>query len=630
MTGFLLVTSTESNKSYCDGIWIGLNDVAKDGVWEWESDSCESTFRSWATGEPNNWGGSEEYVGIPLWTDEGWNDYGNWEGLVCGCQQTADACGAGWIEDNNGNCYNISENLMGWSDCSQRCEQIGADMLCVENQEQNDFILDNIGCAYWSDHCGDSCCDGMWIGYYEDLVEDWTWNWGSCDSDFINWDDGQPDDSDGGESTAVIGHWSRDGTWHDVPGMDTGDWDGAVCACQKNGSSSCPDGWLSYTGTDNCYYISVDTMTYVECMATCDNLEDSHMITCIQDQNENDFLYDNIGCSPDWPEEEDCAWEHSILIEDGLWLGVGMPCFVVILIVFSHMSGIVTLGLGVKLVSNVGNVNLEPDANAGTTTSKSAYGRLIDTGPEDVESTTVDSLMNRWILLGALGEIGHAFALLALGVTMSMHMNDVDISIYIDAFEAFIGCLCKILIGTCAWVVHKKMSLISRKIAGPWVKIFSLFKLLAAGTWLVLMLVFVSLGNEWDKNFCIAGFLFFCVMLATTILQTMTGFALYRIHVRAAKKLRNNSIFYEIVGCWWAALVIGQFGVGICFWMIGAGFFVLHNDGFEAMGFLYLLSSAFQVVTGVSMLFIDRKVRAFYSSSEGANAIQMMQQNSEL
>merc|ERR550534_1972169 len=123
------------------------------------------------------------------------------------------------------------------------------------------------------------------------------------------------------------------------------------------------------------------------------------MITCIQDQQENDFLYDNIGCSPYWPAEEDCSWERSILVEDGLWLGVGIPCFVVILIVFLHMSGIVTVGIGVTLASNVGNVNLEADANGGATTSKSAYGRLIDTGPEDVASKNVDSLMNRWILL---------------------------------------------------------------------------------------------------------------------------------------------------------------------------------------------------------------------------------------
>jgi len=500
-------------------------------------------------------------------------------------------------------------------------------MLCIENQEQNDFILDNIGCGYWYDNCGDSCCDGMWLGYYKDLVEDWTWNWGTCDSDFTNWDDGQPDSWGGGESTAVR---SGDGTWHDVPGMDTGDWDGAVCACQKNGSSSCPDGWLNYTATNNCYYISEDTMTYVNCMAYCYDLEDSHMITCIKNMNENDFLYDNIGCSPWWPAEEDCTWENSILIEDGLWLGVGIPCFVVILIVFLHMSGIVTVGLGVKLSGNVGNVNLEADANGGTTTSTSAYGRLIDTGPEDVAFTNVDSLMNRWILLGAVGEIGHAIVLLALGVTMSMHMKGMDISLYIDAFEAFIGCFCKILIAGCAQVVHKKMSPISRKIVGPWVKIFSLLKLLAAGMWLILMLVYVSLGNGYDKNFCTAALLFLCVMLASAGLQTMTGFALYRIHVRAAKKLRNNSIFYDIVGCWWQALVTGQFGVGVCFWMIGAAFFVFNKDGHKGMGFFYLLSSAFQVITGISIIFIDRKVRAFFSSSEGANAIQMMHQNAEL
>jgi len=622
LLALLLITHTQA-KTWCDGIWIGLNDVAKDGEWEWESASCESTFLSWSEGEPNNWGGSEEYVGIPLWSGTGWNDFSDRDGLVCGCQQTTDVCGTGWLEFNNSICYIISENRYSWSNCSKWCDEMSAEMLCIENQQQDDFVRENIDCWSWWDECHDSCCDGMWIGYYEEQVDTWSWNWGSCNSNFTYWDVDQPGDNGGGESTAVIGHWGWDGTWHDVPGLDTGDWDGAVCACQKNGSSSCPDGWLNYTVTNNCYWISENTMTYVKCMETCRNLENSHMITCIRDQKENDFLYNNIGCSPS-RREDDCWWEESILIDDVLWLTVGLPCFIVIFIVFLHMSGIVTLGMGVNFASKVGNnTNLDVDANGNITTNKSAYGRMLD-APEDVPFTNVDELLNRWILLGAAGEIVHAIALLGLGITMSMHAKGMDLSMYIDSAEAFICCLCKILVAKCGHCVHKRMSSISRKIVGPWVLIFSILKLLVAGIWFGLTIVCFILGIEWS-NFCLASFLFFWGLLASTVLQTMTGFTLYRIHIRAAKKLQNNVIFYDIVGCWWATLVIGQFGVGVCVWLMGAGFFVFEKGGFEGIGTFALLASAFQVITGVSMLFINHKVRTYFSGPESSNTIQMMQ-----
>lgn len=61
-------------------LWIGLNDIAQEGVWEWVSGETTSFFK-WDSGEPNNFNGNEDWV--HLWADEDqfssaggfWNDY---------------------------------------------------------------------------------------------------------------------------------------------------------------------------------------------------------------------------------------------------------------------------------------------------------------------------------------------------------------------------------------------------------------------------------------------------------------------------------------------------------------------------------------------------------------------------
>ncbi|MCX6953410.1 MAG: C-type lectin domain-containing protein [Verrucomicrobia bacterium] len=58
------------------GLWTGLNDVAQEGAFTWISGET-SAYRNWATGEPNNHLGNEDYVHI-LWPGESraprWND----------------------------------------------------------------------------------------------------------------------------------------------------------------------------------------------------------------------------------------------------------------------------------------------------------------------------------------------------------------------------------------------------------------------------------------------------------------------------------------------------------------------------------------------------------------------------
>ncbi|XP_038070890.1 macrophage mannose receptor 1-like isoform X2 [Patiria miniata] len=68
---FVLTVSrrTLSHNEY----WIGLNDFAVEGTWEW-SDGTKSSYTNWYSSEPNDSGGQEHCAVIRWSTDGTWND----------------------------------------------------------------------------------------------------------------------------------------------------------------------------------------------------------------------------------------------------------------------------------------------------------------------------------------------------------------------------------------------------------------------------------------------------------------------------------------------------------------------------------------------------------------------------
>jgi hypothetical protein len=52
--------------------WIGFSDEAVEGTWVWASGETV-TYTDWASGEPNNYKGIEDYAVIN-WENGGWND----------------------------------------------------------------------------------------------------------------------------------------------------------------------------------------------------------------------------------------------------------------------------------------------------------------------------------------------------------------------------------------------------------------------------------------------------------------------------------------------------------------------------------------------------------------------------
>jgi Lectin C-type domain len=64
------------------GVWIGYEDLALEGTWEW-ADGSSSSYTQWAPGEPNSYGGNEDCTEMLM--DGTWNDLdcSDHRGFVC-------------------------------------------------------------------------------------------------------------------------------------------------------------------------------------------------------------------------------------------------------------------------------------------------------------------------------------------------------------------------------------------------------------------------------------------------------------------------------------------------------------------------------------------------------------------
>ena len=57
-------------------LWIGFTDQETEGTWKWISNE-PVTYTNWAPGEPNNFGGGEDYA-VMNWSGIKWNDLPNY------------------------------------------------------------------------------------------------------------------------------------------------------------------------------------------------------------------------------------------------------------------------------------------------------------------------------------------------------------------------------------------------------------------------------------------------------------------------------------------------------------------------------------------------------------------------
>jgi len=642
----------------CDGIWIDHTLVGDS-----YTSGCGSDYENWASEQPDNYGGNEQYAAISYNEDGAWADYQTYNLMECGCQKDiTSGCTEveGWrmIEDDvDGYCYYVMENTTDWETCSTLCTSLSMDMLCIEDESDNELVMSFKECTTcdWVDHCSDDlaeeCCPPVWLGL-EQETEQGAWNWvdSSCASEFTNWNGGQtPGFYSTDEYFAVLGEWVTAGVWYTAP--SSSEWTEALCGCQIVTEDACDtdNGWVSYVSesmAQTCYLFSDTGMSFEDCQLHCAEYSDATML-CITGSGDNDFVNDQITCTPAPPPfvfiPPTCFWHHSHLREELLWYGIGIPCFIVMAIVTVHMVLIIYSGAGSK---NRG-VNMDGDATGQSPSGRridlsvvpnplnSAYGRLLDMPFEASETETqisanseVDETVNMWLLRGAVAEIVFAMGLGGIGCTMLLHNHWIACSLFLDAIEGFV-CFCsKVTIVLASYYVYTNLSPLSLKVAGIWIHIFAAAKFcmgLASFNIFVGYMIFGSKDDEFD-NFCLAAHFFYSALLSMIVFQTITGVALYGVHINVVNSIGDINRFYEVAGVWWAILVLGTFGVGVSIWLVGADFMIQEDrDGFQKIGVYFSVASFFQACAGTAIFCINSRVRAHFRGPKGEKTIQMME-----
>ncbi|XP_070537334.1 macrophage mannose receptor 1-like [Ptychodera flava] len=289
-----------------DGHWIGLDDLAVEGKFEWaDGKHLDDTQAQWDVGEPNT-GGPNDCVQLRRTT-------GKWSAKSCGLAQKGIVCQAAMTipvacdEDNgwhsvNDRCMKFFPQPKSWQDAQDYCQTMGANLPKVTGLVVQDYITDR------------SSSDGtLWLGLsnLKGLPTEYAWIDETTPS-FTNWQAGQPI-STGGRGCVEV-QQGNNGEWSTQSCDSTN-----AYVCEK-AEGKCAPGWMINRGS--CYQFNTAIpASWSEAKHMCD-AQGGHLVT-INNRVENDFLISQFSAltlahvQDMWIGISDMATDGTFLWSDG-------------------------------------------------------------------------------------------------------------------------------------------------------------------------------------------------------------------------------------------------------------------------------------------------------------------------
>lgn len=258
----------------------------------------------------------------------------------------------------------------------------------------------------------------------------------------------------------------------------------------------------------------------------------------------------------------------------------------------------------------------------------SLYGPLLESVHRTNDQREVDEMdrdVDTWMVRGALAAVMWAVFMFALAMSQGLHYTGI-----VEACFSFFLAGSKLVVAYCAKKVHSCLSPVASAVAGPWILVLAISKLLMAGCALVQSSAYVwatiifgidshDVTPE-NESFCWVLLFFVLNSIVYVVLQSVAAFALFCLQEKVVGYIEDLPMMMA-VGCCWSLLTVCTFCVGVAFWIM-AFFFVFKgwSPAADIMGPIFFLASVFQAGAGVSLLLANRSVKRYFASTQKAEA----------
>ncbi|KAJ8297803.1 hypothetical protein KUTeg_024334 [Tegillarca granosa] len=216
---FLMVNDKQTGPTKTSS-WIGLNDIAQSGTYQWSQPNWPVTYSKWAPSQPVKKPGGGCVSLEPK--------NGQWSDSLCNntypfiCKITTASppnvpplpngqCqGQNWVAHNS-KCYNFQPtDARSYLDAVLQCQRQKATLVSIHSMAENNFLINTLKVITTQSY-------GFWTSFHKSASGTYEWVDGSF-TQFVNWDVGQPsgkgDNHRTQENCMMVQPWN--GKWNDI------------------------------------------------------------------------------------------------------------------------------------------------------------------------------------------------------------------------------------------------------------------------------------------------------------------------------------------------------------------------------------------------------------------------------
>ena len=240
----------------CESIWLGGNDVEKEGQFIWYTNE-DFSYSNWGSGEPNDGkSGGQDY--IHMYRTGLWDDIQDTKlGFVCEWDSWESNTTVSIPKDAvlfNNHYYKLITLDYDWETAAYYCENVGGHLAVISTAEENRFVNEL------------SQAQNIWLGGC-DSANEGVFEWLTGETFYYtNWASGEPNNGGPGEQDYI--QMYANGTWDDVKYQETKkfvcEWD--YCCISENGNYE-SHSWNEWTTMEepSCFADGTQKRTCIHC-----------------------------------------------------------------------------------------------------------------------------------------------------------------------------------------------------------------------------------------------------------------------------------------------------------------------------------------------------------------------------